>query len=180
MKNLILGLIAVVFFSNTINGQENVRITAQTFNEFKQASKVAARVIEGIKGNPKFKSNPAAFEGQLKEAITPLVPLGIRVMAESGVNATNVPELSNTLTDDQVVAIGTLIISQEALLASAGTVAECIGYAFLGVELSSSFWGSFTTRKALLKAIGKVAAKYLGVIGTALIVYDFADCMDWL
>ncbi|WP_417430904.1 hypothetical protein [Halpernia sp.] len=34
-------------------------------------------------------------------------------------------------------------------------------------------------KKGVMKIVGKVASKYLGAIGTAIAVLDFADCMGW-
>jgi hypothetical protein len=36
-----------------------------------------------------------------------------------------------------------------------------------------------TSRKALLKAAKKLATRTLGIIGAAIAIYEFGDCMDW-
>jgi hypothetical protein len=183
MKTIILGLVSTFFCFNLALSQDNIKISTATLNEFKAISIRTSKVISDIKSNESFKSNPESFEGKLRDAIVPLYPISKKVIAESGITSNEIPELQ-TFTDDQLVAVGTLIIGQQAIVGSNETtlssVAECVGYAFLGVELHSSFWGSFTTRRAVIAAIGKIAAKYLGAIGVALITYDFVDCMGWI
>ena len=43
----------------------------------------------------------------------------------------------------------------------------------------SSAAKSTIKKKALRKMVVKVASRTLGVIGAAIAVYEFGDCMDW-
>lgn len=67
--------------------------------------------------------------------------------------------------------------SKTYLAKSRPDVLDCAATAFVGMELRAGFWSSFTTRRAILRVVGRLAARTLGFLGAALIVYDFADCM---
>lgn len=42
--------------------------------------------------------------------------------------------------------------------------------------------GMFTpvSKALIIRAVGRVAAKYIGYIGIAMTMYDFTSCMGWL
>ena len=183
MKKLVFGLIAFITLSANINAQdkEHISISKETLEKYKSISTNVSENLKKIKDTPEFKTNPENFEPEIKKTISPLVDISKQVMTESKINNETVPELNvNNLSDEQTIGIGSLIVGQDISITTSSSVTECLTYAFFGFELSNGFWGSFTTRKQLLKAIGKAASKYLGVIGTALIVYDFTDCMGWI
>lgn len=183
MKRLIFSLVTFITLSTNINAQdkEHISISKETVEKYKSISTNVSENLKKIKDTPEFKKNSENFELEIKKKISPLVNISKQVMLESKINNETVPELNgNSLSDEQIIGIGSLIIGQDASIINSSSVTECLTYAFFGFELSNGFWGSFATRKQLLKAIGKAASKYLGVIGTALIVYDFTDCMGWI
>lgn len=48
----------------------------------------------------------------------------------------------------------------------------------IGINAIYDAWfGKFATKRLLLAAVGKIATRYLGYVGAAIAVYDFADCM---
>jgi hypothetical protein len=48
----------------------------------------------------------------------------------------------------------------------------------LGIEtLYESWFDRFSTKRALISAVGKLATRYLSYFGAAVAVYDFIDCM---
>jgi hypothetical protein len=65
---------------------------------------------------------------------------------------------------------------------SSDTIGGCIADA-MGITAAFQFLESGVAglgTKGVLKIIKKIGGKYLGAIGLALAVYDFADCMGWL
>ncbi len=53
-----------------------------------------------------------------------------------------------------------------------------------GVTLLLDFYsgGMFTpvSKALIIKAVGRVAAKYIGWVGAAISLYDLATCMEWI
>ena len=64
---------------------------------------------------------------------------------------------------------------------SYGQVMDCLGRVFLGVNLADFIFGSATnfTMATALGIAGRVASRTLGVVGAAVAIADFGDCMGW-
>ena len=64
---------------------------------------------------------------------------------------------------------------------SYGQVMDCLGRTFLGVSLADAAFGTATsfTMTTALGIAGRVASRTLGVVGAAIAVADFGDCMGW-
>ncbi len=64
---------------------------------------------------------------------------------------------------------------------SYGQVMDCLGRAFLGVSIGDYVFGSATkfTMTTALGIAGRVASRTLGIVGAALAIADFGDCMGW-
>lgn len=64
---------------------------------------------------------------------------------------------------------------------SYGQVMDCLGRAFLGVNVADYIYGSATkfTLATSLGIAGRIASRTLGVLGAAIAVADFGDCMGW-
>jgi|GEM_PF-4381235 len=125
-----------------------------------------------------FKENPDLYRADLEVAIMPLVGVSEELLGTLNISEEELPVLFGEipLSNSQIVGIGMLVYTQQVSI-NGGDVLECAASALVGISLHEGFWSSFTTRKAMLKAIGKIASRYLGVIGAAMIVYDFAECM---
>lgn len=184
---MILGVFILTGCSNddgTINSYENFQNTSQLRLEIDLIQEFEAKLysvtpeLKQIVENPEFNNNPELYKEDLEFVLNPLVDISQRLMIAAGINESEVPELiDNPLSDSQIIGIGILIYSQETMSSSGNSVLDCVARAFVGFELHEGFWSSFTTRRALITAVGKVASRYLGAIGVALIVYDFVDCM---
>lgn len=57
------------------------------------------------------------------------------------------------------------------------TVLGCLVQAVGIRALYDAWYDKFATKRMLITMIGKIAARYMGFVGTALAVYDFIDCM---
>lgn len=60
-----------------------------------------------------------------------------------------------------------------------GCLADAVGISAVFAVLEGGA-NKRMTKAAIKKAIRKVVGRSLGVIGAALAVYDFSDCMGWL
>lgn len=160
--------------------EANLIASSSSIKEFEIALTSVAPRIKEITNSPEFIENPRAFEEQVTLTLKPLVEPSLRLMAEADINDKEVPELAGvTLDDGQIAQIGILIYANQTM-AERNSVADCVARAFVGFDLHEGFWKQFGNRRLLLRAIGKVATRYLGAIGAILIVADFVDCMGWL
>lgn len=182
---MILGAFVITGCSDDdINSNENRQNTSHLrvveidlIQEFEDKFNSIEPQLREIIETPNFRSNPELYERDLELVLEPLVGISQRLTIAVDINENEVPELvDNSLSNQQIVAIGTLIYAYETN-SSNSSVTACIAYAFIGLDLHGEFWGNFTNRRALIRAVGKVASRYLGVVGAALIVYDFIDCM---
>lgn len=60
-------------------------------------------------------------------------------------------------------------------------VMDCLGRAFLGINIADFVFGSATkfTMATALGIAGRVASRTLGLVGAAVAIADFGDCMGW-
>lgn len=150
--------------------------------EYERALRSVGEDVSAIVENPDFDRDPSRFEEDLKAALAPLVAPSRELVAAARITDEEIPGFSEiALTDTQYIEIGVAIYANQ-IAASGGdpSVLDCVARAFVGLELHEGFWKSFTTRRALIKAVGKIATRYLGFVGAGLIVYDFIDCMEWI
>lgn len=68
---------------------------------------------------------------------------------------------------------------QDQLDTVGGCIADAIGITAV-FEILSNGANKRMKKAAIRKVIRKVATRTLGVVGAALAVYDFVDCMDWI
>ncbi|MFL9839077.1 hypothetical protein ABS768_16335 [Flavobacterium sp. ST-75] len=153
--------------------------TSSAMIEFETTLKnVSLKVAEIVKSEG-YSKDPESYEETLNLAMAPLVVPSRKLITEAKITSEEAPAIS-TLTDLQTIQTGLLIYTHNTVQNDDPSVLDCVARAFVGLELHEGFWGSFATRRALVTAIGKVASRYLGAIGVALIVYDFTDCMGWI
>lgn len=118
---------------------------------------------------------------QAEEMLKPIINETVSILLNSGIKKSEIVDEFGNLNSPELAIMGVALISQAETQkdteAKAGDALDCAARAFIGIELHEGFWGSFTNRRVLLRAVGKLATRTLGFIGAALIVYDFADCM---
>ncbi|HLN94087.1 MAG TPA: hypothetical protein VK183_00530 [Flavobacterium sp.] len=178
---VIVGLLASCSPDSSSSMPEaNMTVSSSAIKDFEIALTTVAPKVQELTQSADFQASPESFEREVIEIMAPLVAPSERLMSEANINASEVPELEGvTLDEGQLVQIGLLIYASETM-AQRNSVLECVERAFVGFELHEGFWSQFGNRRLLLRAIGKVATRYLGAIGAILIVADFVDCMGWL
>ena len=113
--------------------------------------------------------------------LEPIINETISVLINSGISEKDIIKEFGSLKSPEIALMSVALLSETSenknTYAKGGDVLDCAARAFVGMELHEGFWSSFTNRRVLLRAVGKLATRALGFIGAALIVYDFADCM---
>lgn len=116
-------------------------------------------------------------EERANKFIEPIVVETRNLLISEGISESEIIEAFGAIDAPEIALAGISIVEYEKKLSSNPAVLECVTRAFVGFDLHDGFWSNFTNRRTLIRAVGKMATRYLGVIGAALIVYDFADCM---
>jgi hypothetical protein len=115
--------------------------------------------------------------------LKPLIDATIIALNNDGITNEEIIESFGSLNDPAIALVGIGIAASNAMDNVESGDPDPINYlgrAYLGMDLQKGFWSQFSNRRVMLKAIGKAASRTLGWVGTALLVYDFADCMGWL
>lgn len=123
-------------------------------------------------------------EADAQEFLEPFVNETRNLLLQEGITQTEIIDEFGSLDAPELALVGISIIEMEEnnyqmQVQGGPSVLDCVARAFVGFELHEGFWSQFSNRRLLLRAIGKVATRYLGAVGAALIVYDFGDCMGW-
>lgn len=122
-------------------------------------------------------------EQEAEIILEPIINETVSVLINSGISENQIIEEFGSLKSPEIVLMSVAILNETTSNTSAyyskgdGDVLDCVARAFVGIELHEGFWSSFTNRRVLLRAVGKLATRTLGFMGAALVVYDFADCM---
>ena len=114
-------------------------------------------------------------------------------MLESyGIKYSDISQYVDGINDPRIAIIGLVFITcqennylqKSSTLKSAsiyGLAMDCLSRVFLGVTLSDFAFGSATTF-TLSTALGiacRVASRTLGLVGAAIAIADFGDCLAW-
>lgn len=96
-----------------------------------------------------------------------------------GIPDEEIIENYGTLYSTDLIITGMYLLGDNPELhnGSMNRVSDCILEATGIMALKDAFFGNFTNRRAIVKAIGKVAGRTLGYVGTVIAAYDFMNCM---
>lgn len=137
-----------------------------------------------IKNKFQSKSKNTLDEDGAKEMLNPIIQETVSVLRNGGISKNEIISEFGSLNSPEIAIVGLALLTENRKLSMSSpyafkeaSVLDCAARAFVGMELHEGFWSSFTNRRVLLRAVGKLATRTLGFIGAALIVYDFADCM---
>lgn len=115
-------------------------------------------------------------ESKSKMELMPVIDATVSLLNKEGISNQEIIEEFGSLDNPEILYLSLGIVEYEASIQKADGV-DCLLRA-TGLDVfHRGFWSSFSTRRALLRAVGKVATRTLGWFGAALIVADFADCM---
>lgn len=169
----------------------------------KDKLKAQLPIIKSLTSNGEslIKSTNTKFEDTNKELSVLLSELSSEslCMLESyGINYEDIEQYVDNINDPRIAIIGMVFIAfQEKGLSnntirlksgategdefSYGQVMDCLGRAFLGVNIADFVFGSATkfTMSTALGIAGRVASRTLGLVGAAIAIADFGDCMGW-
>lgn len=159
--------------NETISLNENASI-----NTLRELVKSQTNINSGKKTYFK-KSNLTEAEAEIM--LEPIINETVSVLINSGISEDEIVSEFGSLKSPEIVLMSVALLSEtnenKNTYAKGGDVLDCAARAFVGIELHEGFWKSFTNRRVLMKAVGKLATRALGFVGAALVAYDFADCM---
>lgn len=181
-------LLSIASFS-LINCSSEDNVVEESIIEKIDAKKLTSTLKESV---TKFKEtrnlnsslqlrSSGLTETEAQNFIQPLINDTRNLLLQEGISESEIINEFGSLNAPELALVGISIIEigddEPIYSETSGHVLDCAARAFVGFELHEGFWSQFSNRRMLLRAIGKIATRYLGAIGAALIVYDFADCM---
>lgn len=183
---LLLFLVSFSFYSCSIENDESV--IEKKIDAKKLASTLKLQ-LRKVKENQNLNNSlqmrgTSLSEADAQEFLEPFVNETRNLLLQEGITQTEIIDEFGSLDAPELALVGISIIEMEEnnyqmQVQGGPSVLDCVARAFVGFELHEGFWSQFSNRRLLLRAIGKVATRYLGAVGAALIVYDFGDCMGW-
>lgn len=168
----------------------------------KNIVKLKGNINSSDRQNAPSKINDEAINQQMRE----LTIASIRMFKSYGVEYENIQQYADSVNDPKIVVMGMIFIAiqksnnqlKAGLIAksssnkrfkappteetaSYGKVMDCLGRVFLGVNLSEFAFekAALCTLETAVGIAGRVACRTLGVVGAAIAVADFGDCMGW-
>ena len=200
MKKIFLFLVCVVMnlssckktTQETIYPQDkNVIITSFEYLSKEEELKNFEKTAKNSSFLKNIKRNTSNYtESQTKELLMPLMMSSKRLLMAYDINIEDNFENEN---DTKIILAGFAILkiedeikyqrdnSSARLVASSAwdCAMDAIGVG-AAIELLGMFGGATTaSTTVILSAVGKLAKKYAGWLGTAIMVADFTECMDW-
>ncbi|WP_426431468.1 hypothetical protein ACPX19_03290 [Winogradskyella sp. HB-48] len=117
-------------------------------------------------------------ENESKTKLMPVINETIKLLNSEGISNQEIIDEFGSLDNPEILYLSMGIVEYEgsSSIQKADTV-DCLLRATGLDAFHQGFWNSFSNRRALLRAVGRVATRTLGWIGAALIVADFAHCM---
>lgn len=183
---LLLFLVSFSFYSCSSENDESV--IEKKIDAKKLASTLKLQ-LRKVKENQNLNNSlqmrgTSLSEADAQEFLEPFVNETRNLLLQEGITQTEIIDEFGSLDAPELALVGISIIEMEEnnyqmQVQGGPSVLDCVARAFVGFELHEGFWSQFSNRRLLLRAIGKVATRYLGAVGAALIVYDFGDCMGW-
>lgn len=184
--SLLITLVSFSFYSCSSENDENV--IEKKIDAKKLASTLKLQFSK-VKENQKLSNSlqmrgTGLTEADAQEFLEPFVNETRNLLLQEGITQAEIIHEFGSLDAPEIALVGISIIEMEEdnyqmQVQGGPSVLDCVARAFVGFELHEGFWSQFSNRRLLIRAIGKVATRYLGAVGAALIVYDFGDCMGW-
>lgn len=175
MKKISILLVVLCIFTSC--SREEANVNEQVINdEFFTKSSVVN--IETEMKKIDFSNIANWDENQSKTILMPVINETIKLLNIEGVSNQEIINEFGSLDNPEILYLSLDIVEYEgsSSLQKADTI-DCVLRATGIQTLHDAFWGLFTNRRTLLRAVGRIATRTLGWFGAALIVADFADCM---
>lgn len=149
-----------------------------TFQNSLPALEIDIRQFIGVE--PRLEGSPSLVltEEQAAIVLQPLINNSITLLHSYDFQDFEIIEEYGSLNDPRVAILGLTLYALEGQNSIKTCVVRALGIDILVDFVGGKYLAGYTARKLLIKAVGKAAAKLgLGGIGTALMLYEFADCM---
>jgi hypothetical protein len=109
--------------------------------------------------------------------IEPIIDQTVAQLISEGISEEEIIDAFGSLKNPNLINMSLVLVASHNVEAKADTVA-CILRATGIQAIHEAFWGNFINRRVLLRAVGRLSTRAAGWIGAALIVADFALCMN--
>jgi hypothetical protein len=109
--------------------------------------------------------------------IEPIIDQTVAQLISEGISEEEIIDAFGSLKNPNLINMSLVLVASDNVEAKADTV-DCILRATGIQAIHEAFWGNFTNRRVLLRAVGRLATRAAGWIGAALIVADFVLCMN--
>lgn len=155
-----------------------------TIADFKSSVSQNAQKIKGITLRSNYTranvcDDNAAENEDLKESLKPVLEKSKDVLSAYGITNEDLEEVFPDDADANAIILAIAIAGTDTL-ATRSQIVNCALEA-LGIPAGIIVGSAKTlTKKAILKAAKKLAARTLGWVGAAIAVVDFASCMDYI
>jgi hypothetical protein len=184
--SLLITLVSFSFYSCSSENDENViekKIDAKKLASILKLQLNKAKENQNLNNSFQMRGT-GLTETDAQEFLEPFVSETRNLLLQEGITQAEIIHEFGSLDAPEIALVGISIIEMEEdnyqmQVQGGPSVLDCVARAFVGFELHEGFWNQFSNRRLLIRAIGKVATRYLGAVGAALIVYDFGDCMGW-
>lgn len=184
MKNVKIYAIILLLSSFIVSCEtEENNVFELNENASIESLKEVVKTQTSVNKKTKFSKKDNLNEDKAKAFLEPIINETVSVLLNSGISENEIITEFGSLNSPEIVLMSIALLNENSSYnskyqnKSGVDVLECIAKAFTGIKLHEAFWKSFTNRRVLLRAVGKLATRTLGFVGAALVVYDFADCM---
>jgi len=169
----------------------------------KNIVKLKANVNSADRQNAPSKVKDEVINQQMHE----LAIASMKMFRSYGIEYDNIQQYADSVNDPKIVVMGMIFIAiqksniqlktglmakssnnkrfkappKEETTTTYGKVMGCLGSVFLGVDLSEFVFekAALCTLETAIGIAGRVACRTLGVVGAAIAVAEFGDCMGW-
>jgi hypothetical protein len=116
-------------------------------------------------------------EDTAKTLILPITVKTVAQLESEGISKEEIIEEFGSLENPELIYMSVAMVAADNVDIQSDTV-DCILRATGIQAIHEAFWGNFTNRRVLLRAVGRLATRAAVWIGAALIVADFVLCMN--
>ncbi|WP_299128109.1 hypothetical protein [uncultured Winogradskyella sp.] len=175
MKKISVLLVVLLIFTSC--SKEEANVNEQIVND-EAFSKSNITNIENEIRKIDFSNVANWDENQSKTILMPVINETIKLLNNEGISNQEIIDEFGSLDNPEILYLSMGIVEYEGQSSyQKGDTVDCLLRATGLDAFHQGFWNSFSNRRALLRAVGRVATRTLGWFGAALIVADFAHCM---
>lgn len=169
------------FISSCVNEENNIFELNEHANV--ESLREVVKTQTSFNKKTKFSKRSNLNEDEAKVFLEPIINETVSVLLNSGISENEIITEFGSLNSPEIALMSVALLNENSSYNTENQskkerdVIDCAARAFTGIKIHEGFWNSFTNRRVLLRAVGKLATRTLGFVGAALVVYEFADCM---